>query len=120
MKIKLDENLPQDLKSLLRSCGHDVTDVPEEGLAGAADPLVLQAATAEGRLLLSFDTDFTDIRHYPVGNHNGIVVFRLADQRWAALQGPVRKLLASMKLEDLAGGLTIVQEFRIRYRRGKQ
>lgn len=119
MKIKLDENLPHDLKSLLRSFGHDVTNVPEEGLSGAADPTVLLTATTEERLLMSFDTDFADIRHYPVGSHNGIVVFRLADQRWKALEGPVRKLLTSMRLEDLAGGLAIVQEFRIRYRRGK-
>lgn len=117
MKIKLDENLPQDLKSLLRSFGHDVADVPEENLAGAAEPRVLQAATTEARLLMTFDTDFADIRHYPLGSHNGIVVFRLVDQRWSALEGSVRKLLASMRLEDLAGGLAIVQEFRIRYRR---
>jgi predicted nuclease of predicted toxin-antitoxin system len=117
VKIKLDENLPHDLKSLLRSFGHDVTDVPEEGLSGAADPPVLQIAATEGRILMSFDTDFANIRHYPLGSHNGIVVFRLTDQRWKALEGPVRKLLTSVNLEDLAGGLAIVQEVRIRYRR---
>ena len=37
MKVKLDENLPQDLKRLLLSLGYDVTDVVEEGLAGATD-----------------------------------------------------------------------------------
>ena len=119
MKIKLDENLPHDLNNLLRAFGHDVRDAPEEGLSGAADPPVLQTATTEGRLLMTFDTDFANIRHYPLGSHSGIVVFRLSDQRWKALEGPVRKFLASMRLEELAGSLAIVQESRIRYRRVK-
>jgi len=119
VKIKLDENLPHDLKSLLRSYGHDVVDVPEEQLSGAEDPPVLAAATTEGRLLMTFDTDFADIRHYPVGSHGGIVVFRLADQRWAELAKAVQKLLTAMSLEELAGSLAIVEATRIRYRRRK-
>ena len=120
MKIKLDENLPQDLKNLLQSVGHDVSDVSEEGLAGAEDPLILLAATGEGRLLITFDTDFADIRRYSLGSHRGIVVFRLHDQRWKMLEGPVRRLITSVELEKLEGGLTIVGESRIRYRRGKE
>ena len=74
MKIKLDENMPADLAAMLREEGHDVADVVEEGLGGADDPPVLKAATDEQRILITFDLDFADIRHYPPGSHGGIVV----------------------------------------------
>jgi predicted nuclease of predicted toxin-antitoxin system len=71
--------MPLDLGELLRKADHDVVTVAEEGLAGCDDPPVLQAATAEARILMTYDTDFADIRRYPPGTHAGIVVFRLKD-----------------------------------------
>jgi predicted nuclease of predicted toxin-antitoxin system len=119
VKVKLDENMPADLASRLRHAGHDVVDVMEEGLAGEDDPPILKAATKEGRILVTFDLDFADIRHYPPGTHAGIVVFRLQDQRWKNLQGPLNRLLAGDSLEGLSNGLAIVDETRVRYKRPK-
>jgi predicted nuclease of predicted toxin-antitoxin system len=93
MKIKLDENMPQALAALLRSAGYDVATVAEEGLSGADDSSVLVGkVTLEGRLLMTFDKDFVDIRHYPIEIHAGIVVFRLRDQRWVVLRASIRVL----------------------------
>ena len=117
MRFKLDENMPADLAALLRQAGHDVADVTEEGLNGEDDQPVLSAATAENRVLLTFDLDFADIRHYPPGTHAGIVVFRLQDQRWNTLQGPVNRILAAGDVKKLENGLAIVDETRIRYKR---
>jgi len=119
LNFKLDENMPADLATHLREAGHDVAGVVEEGLGGEDDPPVLTAATSEGRILLTFDLDFADVRHYPPGTHAGIVVFRLHDQRWRTLQGPVNRLLAGGKLEDLDKGLAIVDETHVRYKRPK-
>ena len=55
---------------------------------GEDDPPILQAATNEGRMLMTFDLDFADIRHYPPGSHAGIVVFRQRQRRCA--HGPRR------------------------------
>ena len=120
MKVKLDENMPADLASKLRQEGHDVTDGVEEGLGGEDDPPVLKAAGNEGRILMTFDLDFADIRHYPPGTHAGIVVFRLHDQRWSSLQGPVSRLLAAGSLDVLGNGLAIVDETRVRYKHAKK
>jgi predicted nuclease of predicted toxin-antitoxin system len=119
LKFKLDENLPADLLALLRREGQDASDVTEEGMRGGQDLSVLQAATAEGRVLLTFDTDFANIRDYPLGSHAGIVVFRLHDQRWQSLEGPARRVLTPSNLERLERGLAIVDETRIRCRRPK-
>lgn len=59
-----------------------------------------------------------DIRQYPVGTHAGLVVFRLRDQRWAALEGPARQVVDSGVLDRLCRGLAIVDEVRIRVRPG--
>lgn len=120
MKVKLDENMPADLAIRLRQAGHDVADVVEEGLGGADDSPILKAATNEGRILMTFDLDFADIRHYPPGSHAGIVVFRLQDQRWQSMQGPVDRLLVGSSLEGLGNGLAIVDETRVRYKRAKK
>src|SRR5437868_6089303 len=100
--------MPADLAAMLQKQGHDVADVAGEGLAGEDDPLVLRAAITEDRILLTFDLDFADIRHYPPGTHPGIVVLRLRDQRWQTLEGPVRRCLMENNLEKLEQGLAIV------------
>ena len=119
MKAKVDENMPAALTELLRRAGHDVLTDNDEGLSGTKDPRILQAASEEDRVLVTFDLDFADVRHYPVGSHAGIVVFRLHDQRWTVLEGPARSLVASGVLDSIRGGLAIVDEARIRMRTSK-
>lgn len=119
MKIKLDENLPAGAAPLLRAAGHDVDTAIEEGLAGADDAVVLTAATNEDRALVTLDTDFANVRRYPIGAHAGIVVLRLRDQRWRAVKVALDRLAKSGILQRLKGGLAIVSEARIRLRQGK-
>jgi len=81
----------------------------------------LEAATAEDRVLMSFDLGFADIRRYPPGSHTGVVVFRFKDQRWKTWQKPLRRLVSSGALTGLRrGGLAIVDEDRVRFRRGER
>lgn len=116
MKIKLDENMPHALAVLLRAAGHDVETVPDENLSGAEDSIVLRCATEEDRVLMTFDLDFADIRSYPLGQHAGIVVFRIPDRRWAVLKEPAERLIASGRLDQISYGLAIVDDKRIRMR----
>ncbi len=53
MRFKLDENLPISSAPELTMLGHDVDTVGTEGLSGAADRVVVAAATAEGRVLIN-------------------------------------------------------------------
>lgn len=116
MRIKLDENLPDALVDLLRSVKHEVSTTHEQNLSGAKDPILTAVVKKEGRLFMTFDLDFADVRKHPPGTHSGIVVFRLQDQRWRALEMPARRLIDSGLLERLEGGLAIVDETRIRTR----
>ncbi len=118
MKVKVDENMPAALVEALREAGHDTKSVHDEGLSGAEDGPLLQAATQEGRVLMTFDVGFGDVRRYPAGSHAGIVVFRVKDQRWAVLREPATRVLSSGVLDRLQGGLAVVDEDRIRIRLG--
>jgi len=118
LKLKLDENMPAALAVLLRQAGHDAKTVPEENLSGMDDPKIISAAAQEGRILITFDSDFGDIRNYPIQTHAGIVVFRLINQRWAHLKKPAQRLIESRLFERLQGGLAVVDENRIRIRSG--
>ncbi|MGH8611519.1 MAG: DUF5615 family PIN-like protein [Gammaproteobacteria bacterium] len=43
MKFKVDENLPAELLDDLRVAGQEAETVPEEGLTGAPDAVILDA-----------------------------------------------------------------------------
>lgn len=62
MRLKIDENLPTVLVTAFGDFGHDVDTVIDEQLLGASDPTVLQAATSEGRMLVTLDRGFGDVR----------------------------------------------------------
>jgi predicted nuclease of predicted toxin-antitoxin system len=53
-----DEHSKSSLLRALRQRGVDVVSVQEDGLAGAADPDVLDRATRLGRVVFSQDDDF--------------------------------------------------------------
>jgi predicted nuclease of predicted toxin-antitoxin system len=77
MKLKLDENLPESLLATLKVLGHDVDNVTAEGLAGRADSDVWQAAQKAERFLVTQDLDFSDIRKFSPGTHQGLMLVRL-------------------------------------------
>ena len=68
-KLKLDENLSHHLGPILSGSGYDVTTVAEEGLLSQSDIVVAEAAKREGRIILTLDLEFADLRKYPPGSH---------------------------------------------------
>ncbi len=67
MRVKLDENLSRHLKPAIAALGHDAVTVGDEGLLGEPDTAVGRAARSEGRMLLTLDVEFGDLRKYPPG-----------------------------------------------------
>jgi len=108
MKVKLDENMPAGLVGTLSRYGHDTVTVPQQGLAGESDAAIWEAAQRESRFLITMDLDFADIRHFPPGTHEGILVLRLSR---------LQAVLAQHPLESFKGCIVIADERRIRVRR---
>ena len=76
MNFKIDENLPTELADDLRQPGHDADTVLGEGLRGAKDPAVVEAARASDRILFTLDKGIANVRRFPAGEHAGAVLFR--------------------------------------------
>ena len=80
LRLKLDENIPQRGEPVLRDLGIDVETARSERLAGAADPVLPAACSAEDRVLVTLDLDFADMREYRSASHRGIWVLRPPQQ----------------------------------------
>ena len=117
MKVKLDEDLPTELADLLSAGGHDVHTVPGESLAGRDDGAIFRAATGEGRLLLTQDLDFSDVRQFAPGTHPGLVIVRLRDPSRKRLVARLRQVLATESVESWAGCFVVISDHKLRVRR---
>ena len=116
MRFKLDENLPVEFASLFRRSGRDAVTVLDQGLGGARDPELASVCSEEGRVLVTFDTDFSDIRTYPPKASSGIIVLRLENQTRAHVLETGMRLVPALSDSLARGELWIVEESRIRVR----
>ncbi|MBP8001624.1 MAG: DUF5615 family PIN-like protein [Chloroflexi bacterium] len=120
MKIKLDENMPFDLAPLLKQLGHDVDTSPEEGLTGAIDEDVWDAAQSEGRFLITQDLDFSDVRKFTPGTHQGILLLRLHSPLRTTLIRHVYTLFQTENVDSWTGCFIVASERKVRIRRPPQ
>ncbi|HTQ59114.1 MAG TPA: DUF5615 family PIN-like protein [Candidatus Solibacter sp.] len=116
MKIKLDENLPRRLASLLEEIGHDVHTVRDERLTGHADAEIWEAAQKESRFLITQDLDFSDLRKFAPGAHCGILLARLHSPTRRNLIERITELFQKEDVEQWAGRFVVATERKIRIR----
>jgi predicted nuclease of predicted toxin-antitoxin system len=116
MRFKIDENLPTEIVAELRGAGHEAESVYDEGLVGASDPVILDRARSESRVLLTLDKGIGDIRVYPPREYPGIVLFRPGSNGRKAVFEFVRRRLLRVLEHDLHGRLVIVADKSIRSR----
>jgi predicted nuclease of predicted toxin-antitoxin system len=117
MKLKLDENLSRYLKPTLGALGHDVATAADEGLLSQPDPTVAAHAKREGRMLLTLDVEFGDLRKYPPGTHPGVVLFRPPTYGPLTVNRLVTEFVRRVELPLLAGCVAVVEPARVRIRR---
>ena len=119
MKIKLDENLPLRLLGLLITLGHDTETVPQEGLTGKPDSDVWTAAQTEERFLITQDLDFSDIRRFAPGTHEGLLLVRLRVPGREALVRRVHTIFQTELVETWKRAFVVVTDHKLRIRRLK-
>ena len=79
MRILVDENMSGDVVNTLTAAGHDVLWAKSED-PGADDIDLLNRATQEGRVLVTYDSDYGDLVHAdrrPAPY--GVLLFRIHD-----------------------------------------
>ncbi|MEO8502136.1 MAG: DUF5615 family PIN-like protein [Vicinamibacteria bacterium] len=118
MKFLLDANMPRSVIAVCKARGHDAIHVADEGMGSAPDDEIAAFARSGGRVLLTRDLDFSDIRTYPPQNTPGIVVLRVPD---TAVAGEIARLVDSFLaqkplVEATPGRLAILEPDRVRFR----
>ena len=116
VRFKLDENLPRKAKVLLRDAGHDVQTVLKERLGGSADPKVIEACLTEGRVFITLDLDFSDIRVYPPAGNKGIWVLRPHTQSIDSTLTLLKGALSILETEQTESRLWVVERGQVRIR----
>ncbi len=119
MQFKLDENLPLELAPFLRARGHDAVTVADQRLTGSDDSDLAAVCKNEGRVLMTTDLDFADIRAYPPEEYPGLIVFRMVLQSKRRVMTLCGGLLSLLDEEEVSGKLWIVEDTDLRIRGGE-
>jgi predicted nuclease of predicted toxin-antitoxin system len=114
MKFKIDENLPVEAAQLLQGVGHDAVTVYDQNLRGEIDRRLREICAAEGRTLITFDLDFSDLRTYR--GTPGCILLRLHRQNREHVLRALQQAVPLLRTETLANRLWIVEEGRVRIR----
>jgi predicted nuclease of predicted toxin-antitoxin system len=119
MHFKIDENLPVDIADILNKAGHDASTVNEQKLQGTKDQVLIEICRSEHRVLVSLDTDFSDIRTYPPEKFAGIIVLKMRLQAKPHVMKVFQRIIPLISREPLSGHLWVVEETGVRIR-GKE
>lgn len=116
MKFKLDENIPVELVPILRDLGYEADTARDEGLGGVPDARVWRFVEREGRILITQDQHFCDIREFIPGTHPGIVFVRFKRPLRNSVIERLTEVLTSEDLSKWDGALVVVSERKVRVR----
>jgi len=115
VRLLADENIPLASVQALRLDGHDVL-AASETMAGAEDREVLARASAEGRILVTFDKDFGTLAFgHGLPGLGGIVLLRFIPVTPEEPAAVLRDVLGDSEL-TFPGNFTVVDRERVRQR----
>ncbi len=114
MRFLADENVSRLVIGRLRDDGHDVISVAETR-PGAPDDDILNAADADGRILITEDRDFGEMVIRQRLALRGVILLEM-DRLANATEADTVADIVSTHAERLAGNLVVVEPGRIRVR----
>ncbi|HEX4514421.1 MAG TPA: DUF5615 family PIN-like protein [Polyangiaceae bacterium] len=113
-KFKVDENVPRDAVTALQGAGYDALSVVDQSLGGKADAIVFDVCRHDGRVVVTLDLDFSNVRVFNPAGNPGIIVLRPRSQDVASIVALVKRILTALASEPIVGMLWIVEDDRIR------
>jgi predicted nuclease of predicted toxin-antitoxin system len=117
VRFLADMGVARSVVAWLRQNGHDATHLDEQGLGSLGDDEVFAKASAERRIVLTFDLDFGEIVAVSRGMPAGVVLFRLRDARTSRVIERLRQCLSDAGPTLEKGAIVVVDDSRIRIRR---
>jgi len=117
-KFLVDEDMPRSTALILRDKGYDVMDVRDCGLRGKGDKEVFAFAQQNGAVLITGDMGFSNITHFRIGSHAGIVIAHYPNEMSPAeINKQIIEAFDHLTESDFKGNLIILDPGKIRIRR---
>ncbi len=117
MRLLLDMPVSPRLEAWLVSRGHDAVHATSRGLDRATDEELLDLAVAEGRVIVTADTDFPQLLALSRQASPGVILFRGGNHSAAEMQGLLERVLAAVPEATLAVSICVVDQLGIRCRK---
>ena len=118
MRLKFDENMPQAVCELFRDLGFDAHTIYDEDMQGAEEFDIAKVCHEEGRILVTMDRGFGDLRVFEPGLHPGIIFLRSKAGMLQAILALAQIVAEELRQRDPAGTLWILTDGKIRISRG--
>ena len=113
MRFLVDECTGPAVARWLRDQHHDVLSVYEEA-RGIGDDEVIHIAFSEHRILITNDKDFGEKIYRERKPHRGVILLRLADERFSVKIEVLQRLLATYS-DRIPGQFVVVTETKVRF-----
>jgi len=117
IQIKVDEDLPTQVAELFAQHGYEAATVVAQGWKGLPDEQLWPRVQREGRLLVTADKGFADLRSYPPGSHAGILLLRLDEESRRGYLDLVRRVLQQLDIATHGGDVIVASLRGIRVRK---
>lgn len=101
----------------LRAAGHDAVHLREEGLQRLADADIFAKAGREGRVVLTFDLDFSGIAAQAGTALPSVIIFRVHDARSVSVNPKLFRVISEASSALTAGAIVTVEDAGFRVRR---
>lgn len=117
MRFLADMGVSLRVVAWLRAEGHDVVHLRDQGLQRLPNGEIFTKASAEQRIILTFDLDFSELLALSGDKNVSVVLFRLRD---ATTEFVIRRLQTVLIVSSEAlqkGAIVVVEDSRHRVRR---
>ena len=118
MKFLVDQNLSPLIAVGLAEAGHDALHTRDLGMESASDTALLERAVADGRVIISADTDFGTLLAASRSDRPSVVLIRRTSDRSA--HRLLALLLANLETVETGladGAIVVLDAERVRVRR---
>ncbi|HEY4774164.1 MAG TPA: DUF5615 family PIN-like protein [Xanthobacteraceae bacterium] len=114
MRFLANENFPGDAVTELKAAGHDIVWV-RTAAPGSKDEEIVAWAARDGRIVLTFDTDFGELTwRAGLPASSGVVLFRLPMPAAAGVGAALAARISERN--DWAGHFSVIEPGRVRMR----
>lgn len=117
VRVKVDEDLPQQMAALFAARGYEAATVVGQGWRGMSDEDLWPQVQAEGRWLVTADKGFADLRAFPPGAHAGVLLLRLEPESRRRYLELIGQVLESLDLAAIPGAVVVASPAGIRIRK---